>query len=84
MDGRSRKTINKFLNAYTTRMDDNPEYGSQYEKLIFAEIFLHYVQNKKGVVALEILTDEALLNRDGTSKLIVPDYIQEGLEWLLK
>ncbi len=84
MDGRSRKTINKFLDAYDTRIDMAHMNSSLYEKLIFAEIFLHYAHNKKGDVALELLTDESLLNTDGTSKLIVPKYIREGLEWLLK
>jgi len=52
--------------------------------LIFAEIFLHYAKDKKGDVALGTLTDKALMNQDGSSKLIVPYYIQEGLTWLLK
>lgn len=84
MDGRSRKTIRKFLDAYKARLDDNPEYDSEYEKLVFAEIFLHYAKDKKGDVALGILTDEKLLGEDGSSKLVVPRYIQEGLQWLLK
>lgn len=84
MDGRSRKTIKKFFDAYNTRMDMKRENALQYERLIFAEIFLHYAKSKKGDVALELLTDESLFNKDGTSKLIVPKYIREGLEWLLK
>ena len=84
MDGRSRKTINKFFGAYDTRIDMECENSTLYEKIIFAELFLHYAQNKKGDVALELLTDKVLFNKDGTSKLIVPKYIREGLEWLLK
>lgn len=84
MDGRSRKTIKKFLDAYKSRADTSVERTSDYENLIFAEIFLHYAKDKKGDVALGILTDETLLNKDGSSKLIVPHYIQEGLTWLLK
>lgn len=84
MDGRSRKTINKFFDAYDTRIDMEYENSALYEKIIFAELFLHYAQNKKGDVALELLTDKVLFNKDGTSKLIVPKYIREGLEWLLK
>ena len=84
MDGRSRKTIKKFFDAYNARMDTSRKATSQYERLIFAEIFLHYAKSKKGDVALELLTDESLFNKDGTSKLIVPKYIREGLEWLLK
>ena len=60
--------------------------GSIVEYLVslFAEIFLHYAKDKKGDVALGTLTDKALMNQDGSSKLIVPYYIQEGLTWLLK
>jgi putative ATP-dependent endonuclease of the OLD family len=84
IDGRSHKTINKFLDAYKTRIDIEPAHAPEYEKIIFAEIFLHYAEGKKGDVALGMLTDKALLNEDGSSKLVVPQYIQEGLEWLLK
>lgn len=84
LDGRSRKPIKKFLDAYKSRTDTSMDRTSDYEKLIFAEIFLHYAKSKKGDVALEILTDETLLNEDGSSKLVVPRYIQEGLAWLLK
>lgn len=84
VDGRSHKTVKKFLDAYKSRVDDSPERTSDYEKLILAEIFLHYAKDKKGDVALGILTDKALMNQDGSSKLIVPHYIQEGLTWLLK
>ncbi len=78
MDGRSQNLISKFLDSYRTRVDSDPERISKYEKLIFAEIFLHYAKDKKGDVALGILTDGI------SSKLVVPQYIQEGLEWLLK
>lgn len=84
LDGRSHKTVKKFLDAYKSRVDASSERTSYYEKLIFAEIFLHYAKDKKGDVALEILTDKTLMNEDGSSKLVVPRYIQEGLTWLLK
>lgn len=84
IDGRSRKTVKKFLDAYKSRADVSPGRASDYEKLIFAELFLHYAKDKKGDVALEILTDKTLMNEDSLSKLIVPRYIQEGLTWLLK
>ncbi len=84
VDGRSRKTVKKFLDAYKSRVDRSPGRASDYEKLIFAEMFLHYAENKKGDVALEILTDKTLVNEDGSSKLLVPCYIREGLMWLLK
>lgn len=84
LDKRSINTIDKFLNAYILREDKRKNRTSFYERLIFAEMFLHYAENKKGDIALEILTDEALLNENGTYKLRVPKYIREGLEWLLK
>lgn len=84
IDGRSRMTIEKFLNAFTSRIDIDPSCADEYEKITFAEIFLHYVKGKKGDVALEILTDDKFTDKDGVSKLVVPSYIREGLEWLLK
>lgn len=84
MDGRSRKAVRKFLDAYKSRIDNSTKRISDYEKLIFAEIFLNYAKDKKGDIALGILTDKSLMNEDGSSKLVVPRYIQEGLKWLLK
>jgi predicted ATP-dependent endonuclease of OLD family len=84
IDGRSRKCIGGFLDAYKTRIDMNTELIDKYEKLLFSEIFLHYAEGNKGNVALGLLVDEKLTNEEGASKLIVPKYIQEGLEWLLK
>lgn len=83
IDGRTIKCIEKFLNAYKARVDKSEQLESKYEMLLFAEIFLHYAKDKKGEIALELLTDEKF-NEDGVSKLIVPQYIQEGLKWLLK
>ena len=84
IDGRSRKVIEKYLKAYNERIDDNPENSKFYEKIIFAELFLHYAKSKKGEVALSLLTDKALYNEDETTKIVVPDYIQEGLKWLMQ
>ena len=84
INGRSRKVIDKYLKAYNGRVDDTPENSKLYEKIIFAELFLHYAKSKKGEVALSLLTDKALYNEDDTTKIAVPDYIQEGLEWLMQ
>ena len=84
IDKRSKKTIERFLNAFKLRNDQSPEKYNDYKNLLFAEIFLHYAKAKKGDVALEILTDKKFVNKDGSSKLNVPKYIREGLEWLLK
>jgi len=84
IDGRSVKVITKYFDAYKNRIDNSSEKAKLYEKIIFAELFLHYAKNKKGDVALELLTDKSLYNDDETTKIVVPKYIQEGLEWLLK
>ncbi len=84
IDGRSRKVVDRYLKAFDKRIDLVPENTKFYEKLIFAELFLHYAKNKKGDVALSLLTDKNLYNEDETTKIIVPDYIKRGLTWLLK
>jgi len=84
IDGRSVKCIGRFLDAYKTRVDNDVKNTAKYEKLFFAEIFLHNAKNKKGDIALGLLTEDSLVDDNGASKLIVPKYIQEGLEWLLK
>ena len=84
IDGRSRKVVDKYLKAFKFRMDMNPANTSFYEKLVFAELFLHYAKNKKGDIALSLLTDENLFNEDETTKIIVPQYVQEGLKWLMQ
>jgi predicted ATP-dependent endonuclease of OLD family len=83
IDGRSVKVVNRFLNAYKKRIDKAKKRSEQYAKLIFAEMFLHYAKDCKGNIALELLTDEKFISENGSTKLIVPKYIQEGLKWLL-
>lgn len=84
IDGRSSKIIRKYLNAYKERVDSAPEKNDEYANIIFAQLFLHYVKNKKGDFALGVLTDKELVNEDGSSRIVVPKYIEEGLQWLLK
>ena len=84
IDGRSRKVVDKYLYAFDKRIDLVPENTSFYEKLIFAELFLHYAKNKKGDVALSLLTDKNLYKEDETTQIVVPNYIQEGLRWLMQ
>lgn len=84
IDGRSRKVINKYLKAFSERADTASANTEFYEKLIFAELFLHYAKNKKGDVALSLLTEEDLYNEDETTKIVVPNYIREGLKWLMQ
>lgn len=81
IDGRSKPKIEKLLNAFMSKISDTPseEEKTIYRNLFFAELFLSYIGNRKGEVALNILVDDDLLK-----DLIVPQYIKEGLEWLSK
>lgn len=83
IDGRSLKTIEKYLNAFNSRKDRTEENSIYYQKLIFAELFLHYAKDSKGDIALQILSDEELFDHNQATKIIVPKYIQEGLEWVM-
>lgn len=84
IDKRSLKLVDKYLNAFNKRSDMSTENTKFYSELIFAELFLYYAGSKKGDVALNLLTDENLYNTDGSTKIAVPEYIQEGLKWLMK
>lgn len=84
IDGRSIKVIKKYLDAYNNRKDKCTEMAQDYEKIVFAELFLHYVKDRKGDIALQILTDDKMLDNKQKTKISVPKYIREGLEWLLK
>ena len=76
IDGRSKYVIQKYVNSYKNRIDQEEQNKEFYEILAFAEIFLHYAKNKKGDMALSILTEAESLS------LNVPSYIKEGIEWL--
>lgn len=71
--------VSKFLDVFDAAINKDEANKEIYEGLFFAEIFLYYASNRKGDVALNILTDEDL-----AESLVVPQYIEEGLEWLLK
>ena len=76
IDGRSKSVIQKYVNSYKNRIDQEEQNKEFYEILAFAEIFLHYAKNKKGDMALSILTEAESLS------LNVPSYIKKGIEWL--
>jgi hypothetical protein len=73
IDGRSLSLIKKLLDEFNAVIDSDPDHEDKYKQLFFAELFLHYAESRKGDTALNILTDEQL-----SSKLIVPQYIEEG------
>lgn len=76
IDGRSKSVIQKYVNSYKNRIDQEEQNRKFYETLVFAEIFLHYAKANKGDLALSILTQAEILS------LNVPSYIKEGIEWL--
>lgn len=76
IDGRSKSVIQKHVNSYKNRVDQEEQDTKFYEMLVLAEIFLHYAKANKGNLALSILTQAETLS------LNVPSYIKEGIEWL--
>ena len=76
---KTREKIKNMINKYDTLIKSDNENKEIYEKLFFSNLFLSYAENKKGEVALEIL-----LNNELIDKLIIPQYIKEGIEWLMK
>lgn len=79
LDGRVQDKF-KTLIAKCERLIENDQSNREfYEKLFLAKLFLEYAKNKKGDVALGILT-----NDDLWPNINVPTYIKEGLEWLLR
>ncbi|GIP20844.1 ATP-dependent endonuclease [Paenibacillus sp. J22TS3] len=88
---KTRKKVSDYIELYIhdyTNADDE-ELQQKIEKLFFANLFLSYAKNKKGDLALNILSKNVQddLNKEPKyliNDLIVPEYIREGLEWLRK
>lgn len=90
-NAKTRKKISSFIEPYINHYNstDDEETKVNIEKLFFANLFLSYAENKKGDLALNILSKNTLEDSDGDphyiiDDLIVPEYIREGLEWLKK
>lgn len=79
IDGRARDKVHKLIDSYSTKIINDEDNKAFYEKLFFADLFLQYAKNQKGDVALKILVNEDLM-----TNFTVPNYIKEGLTWLLK
>ena len=79
LDGRNKKKIKEFIELFSKAIQEYPGNKSEYEKLFFANIFFHYAKSHKGDVALQILSDDTIME-----DMAVPKYIEEGLRWLLK
>ena len=71
--------VSAHLDVFKAAISRDAEHEEHYKQLFFAELFLYYAKDHKGYVALNILTDDTI-----TEELIVPQYIKEGLKWLLK
>lgn len=74
---KSQKRIFEILDSVKDSIKSYPQDACIYKSLFFAKLFYAYAESKKGDVALGILVDEGLM-----SKLKVPTYIKEGIEWL--
>lgn len=71
--------VSMYLDIFKAAIEKDTENEAVYKDLFFGELFLYYAEKSKGDVALEILA-----NDDLASKIVVPAYIREGLEWLSK
>ena len=71
--------ISAYIDATKLTIENDKNNKEMYTRIFFAELFAYYSSGKKGDVALRILASEKL-----SGSIIVPNYIKEGLEWLLK
>lgn len=78
-NSKTEELVKTYLDIFQPSYIAESDLGKKklIEKLFFACVFYHYVKNKKGQFALDILLN-------GKEKIIVPTYIKEGLEWLLQ
>jgi len=74
---KSQEKIKKLIIPFIDACKKYPADVKIYEKIFFAELFLSYASKQKGNVALSILVDDDLI-----TKIIVPSYIKEGIQWL--
>ena len=76
-NGQTRKLIQKHVNACSEQYYmATTENKKVIEKIFFANIFYAYAKNAKGNLALTI-ADEF------NAKIKIPNYISEGIKWLL-
>ncbi len=67
------------ISKFETAINKDNGNKVRYNQLFFSQLFLEYAKNRKGDVALSILSNEDL-----SAQISVPGYIKEGLEWLSK
>lgn len=75
----NNSVVSSYLDIFHDAIIGDKDNTDTYRRLFFAELFLYYASTNKGNVALNILTNDSLV-----ATISVPQYIQEGLEWLLK
>lgn len=75
----TNSVVSSYLDVFKIAIEKNAKHAEIYKQLFYAELFLYYASSRKGGVALDILTDD-----DISKRLLVPQYIKGGLEWLLK
>jgi len=80
--------VDLFLETWDTETDTNKKL--RIEKIFSAYLFYQYIKDRKGDFSLKIASDENILLHvdegriDGKVYLKIPEYIKEGLEWLLQ
>ena len=75
----TKKKIREMISKFETAINKDNGNKVRYNQLFFSQLFLEYAKNRKGDVALSILSNEDL-----SAQISVPGYIKEGLEWLSK
>jgi hypothetical protein len=75
----TNSVIARYLAVVKAAINRDSQNSDTYKRLFFAELFLYYTSNHKGDIALDILTNDNL-----SANIIVPNYIEEGLKWLLQ
>jgi hypothetical protein len=73
---KAKKSIETAKSNVDSAIAADTDNTSFYKRLFISILFLAYAENKKGDIALNILTDDKL-----ATEIVVPPYIKEGLEW---
>ncbi len=75
----TKGVVRKYVNIFKEIIASASSVDQKiYEKLLLVNIVYHYIKNQKGEFAL------SLLNHPKFDKIKIPQYIKDGVEWLLK
>lgn len=73
-----RKVVERYIKIFNDKYQEATDDKKViYEKLFFVNLVYHYVVMHKGEFALN------LLNNESFNKIIIPEYIKKGVEWLI-